>query len=379
MVNYIIWNGSPALFSSGSLVIRWYGILFIAGVLLARWLLIYMYRKEGKPTADVETLTKYVFLGSVIGARFGYVLFYEPDLIWTKPFEIFLPLSFQPTFHFTGLDKLSAHGAVIGIILVLLIYCRANTPSRKFLPVFDRVSIIIALTAVFISLGSFFNSEPVGKPTESKTGVVLARPVTDGLMKVPCCIMRTPGGPNPLSEVYVKKDTSRPDSTSGHSPVLLYLFFKAGATEKMVNEFLIGDVKTYLHDRSDFVYESGAEPLHFTIFQEKPDVFTARVRTIGIARHPTPLYEAVSYALLFMFTLWYWGKAKAKTPAGSIAGLFAVIAWGFHFLYGFFKERQVPFESDMFLSVGQLLSLPFFAAGVFLLFQAFKKSGVNQS
>jgi len=373
MINYIIWNGSPVLFSAGSIVVRWYTILFITGVLISRFILMRIYKNEGKPTSEVETLTRYVFIAAVIGSRLGYVIFYEPDLIVSKPLEIFLPVAFQPNFHFTGLEKLSNHGAVLGILIGLWIYCRKTNPGQNYLQVLDRIFISVALVTVLISLGYFFNGEPIGKPTESKTGVVLTRPVGDGLLKVPCCIMRTPGGKNPLDLIHVKKDTERPDSTGGHSPIIFYLFFKPGATEQMVNEFLIGDVKTYLHDRSRFIYESGAEPLHFTIFQEKTDVFTARVRTIGIARHPTAVYEAIFFAGVFIWLLWYWNKNKATTTPGRITGLFAVVTWFVHFMFGFIKEKQVSFENDMLLSMGQLLSIPIFIAGVFILIISFRK------
>lgn len=374
MVNYIIWNGSPVLFSTGSIVMRWYGILFIMGVLIGRQILIYIYKKEGKPTSDVETLTRYIFIAAVIGSRLGYVIFYEPNLILSKPLEIFLPIAFHPTFHFTGLEKLSSHGAVLGILIALSIYSRKTKPGQKYLQVLDRVSIVTALAALFISLGNLFNSEPIGKPTESKTGVVLIRPVTDGLLKVPCCIMRTPGGKNPLDVVHVKEDTARPDSAGGLSPIILYLFFKPGATEQIVNEFLIGDVKTFLHDNSRFTYESGFEPLHFTIFQEKPDVFTARIRTMGIARHPTPVYESISYAFVFCVLLWLWNKNKAATSPGRIAGLFAVMVWSLHFVFGFMKERQVSFENDLPLSLGQLLSIPLLIVGIFILWNSYRRA-----
>lgn len=370
MVNFIIWNISPVLFSTGSIVLRWYAILFVLGVVIGRFILITIYKKEGKPAHDVETLTRYIFLATLTGARLGYVIFYEPTLIFSKPLEIFLPISFRPTLHFTGLEQLSSHGAILGIMIALWIYSRKRKAGQNFLHTLDRISIIIALVAVFISLGNFFNAEPIGKPTESKAGMVFAGPVMDGLLKVNCCIMRTPGGKNPLDMVYVKKDIDRPDSTFGHRPIILYLFFKPGITEQVVGEFLIGDVKTYLHNLSKLIYEPGTEPLHYTIFQEKPNVFTARVRTIGISRHPTYVYEAVSFLLLFILLLWYWHNRKRFTSPGMIAGLYAVIALSVHFCLGFIKERQVYFEESLPLSMGQLLCIPLIVAGLFLLFQS---------
>ncbi len=300
MLNFIIWNGSPIVFSIGPFVLRWYVLLFILGFFVARFLLAHIYKKEGKPSSDLEALTIYILIAAVIGVRLGYVLFYEPNTILTKPLEIFLPFQFQPSFRFTGIERLSGYGGVLAVMAVIWLYSRKGKPGQNYLQVLDRALIAITLTAVFIGVGNFFNSEITGKPTNSKSGVVFVRPVTDGLLKLPCCIMRNPGGVNPLQNVEVKPDSALQPKATGHGAVLLYLFYKPGATEQLVKEFLIGDVKTFLYDNSQYMYESGEEPLHYTIFQESEDVFTGRVRTTGIARHPVQLYEAACYLLLFI-------------------------------------------------------------------------------
>ena len=54
MISYIIWNGSPEIFSIGTFALRWYGLLFALGFLISQQLLYYIYRKEGKPEKDVD-------------------------------------------------------------------------------------------------------------------------------------------------------------------------------------------------------------------------------------------------------------------------------------------------------------------------------------
>jgi phosphatidylglycerol:prolipoprotein diacylglycerol transferase len=371
MVNYIIWNGSPALFSIGSFVLRWYGALFILGFLLCRRILLHIYKKEDRPLKEVDTLALYIIISSVLGARLGHVIFFQPDLISSKPLEIFLPFEFQPVFHFTGLRGLSSHGAAFGILLALLLYSRRNKSGHGYLKLLDRFVIVVALAGAFILASNFFNSEPIGRPTDSLLGTVLIRPITDGLLKVPCCIMRNPGGKNPLDFVSVKKDEEREVDRISHSPIILYLFFNPGVTEQIVKEFLLGDVKTYLFDRSEFVYEPGTEPLHYTIFVEK-DVYTARVRTIGIARHPVQLYECVSCLLLFAFLFRYWKKHKVSTPPGRIFGIFFITFWGLHFIYDYLKIEQAPIADRIALSIGQVLSVSFFLAGVVVLANSYR-------
>jgi phosphatidylglycerol---prolipoprotein diacylglyceryl transferase len=375
MVNDIIWNGSPALFSIGSFVLRWYAVLFVLGFLLGRQILLHIYKKENQPIRDAETLTLYIVISSVLGARLGHVIFFQPDLIWSKPFEIFLPFEFQPVFHFTGLQGLSSHGAAFGILLGLLLYSRKSKFEHAYLKLLDRFVIVVALGGAFILASNFFNSEPIGRPTDSPLGTVFIRPITDGLLKVPCCIMRNPGGKNPLDFVSVKKDKEREVDRISHSPIILYLFFKPGVTEQIVKEFLLGDVKTYLFDRSEFVYEPGTEPLHYTIFVEK-DSYIARVRTIGIARHPVQLYECVSCLLLFAFLFRYWRKHKVNTPPGRIFGFFFITFWGLHFIYDYLKINQAPIGDGIVLSTGQVLSVLFFLAGVVALVYSYRKATV---
>jgi hypothetical protein len=130
------------------------------------------------------------------------------------------------------------------------------------------------------------------------------------------------GGPSPLKDLEVRPDTALHSTTTGHRPVIFYLFFKPGATENLVKEFLIGDVKTFLYDHSTVIHESGDQPLHYTIFQESEDLFTGRVRTTAIARHAVQLYESVFYLGLFTLLFICWQKYKQQTPTGRIAGSF---------------------------------------------------------
>ena len=374
MLNFIIWDGSPVVFSIGPFVLRWYIFLFILGFVIARLLLRRIFKKEGKPSADVEILTIYILIGALIGVRLGYVLFYEPNTILTKPMEAFLPFQFRPSFRFMGIERLSGYGAVIGIMLALWVFS-LKKKEYSYLKVIDRVVIVIALTAVFVGVGNFFNAEIIGRPTSSSTGVIFARPVMDNLMKLPCCIMRTPGGPNPLQDVEIKPDTALRPTNMGHSAVIMYLFFKPGATEELVKEFLIGDVKTFLYDNSHVIYEPGDEPLHYTIFQESQDVFTGRVRTTGIARHVVQLYEAVSYLLVFLLLFVVWKKNKTSIPRGMLTGIFLIASGILNFLLGFLKVTHAPFESTMSLNMGQIISIMMMVVGGFILYSSIRLSG----
>src|SRR5882672_4463503 len=129
--NYIIWNGSPEIFTIGWITLRWYGLLFALGFLISQQILYYMHKQEGKPERDVETLTIYMVVSTIIGARLGHIIFYEPDMIWEDPMSIFLPFRFSPEFQFTGLQGLASHGAAVGILFGLWLYSRKNKPGQN--------------------------------------------------------------------------------------------------------------------------------------------------------------------------------------------------------------------------------------------------------
>ena len=95
ILSYIIWNASPEIFSFGSFALRWYGLFFALGFLISQQILYYMYRQEGKPEKDVDTLTIYMVIATILGARLGHVIFYQPEIIWTDPLGIFLPFVFK--------------------------------------------------------------------------------------------------------------------------------------------------------------------------------------------------------------------------------------------------------------------------------------------
>ena len=130
MLNFIIWNGSPIAFSIGPFVLRWYVLLFVLGFLIARFVLAYIYKKEGKPTSDIEKLTIYILLAAIIGLRLGYVLFYEPNRILTNPLETLIPFQFRPSFQFIGIQGLSGYGGVIAVMIGIWLYARKGKAGQ---------------------------------------------------------------------------------------------------------------------------------------------------------------------------------------------------------------------------------------------------------
>ncbi|MDC3326989.1 prolipoprotein diacylglyceryl transferase, partial [Flavobacteriaceae bacterium] len=98
-------------------------------------------------------------------ARLGHVIFYQPELFKQDFFSVFLPCRFNPEFEFTGFRGLASHGAAIGMIISMYLYNK-KVLHKSVLWILDRVVIPVALGAIFVRVGNFFNSEMIGKPAD---------------------------------------------------------------------------------------------------------------------------------------------------------------------------------------------------------------------
>lgn len=95
-----------------------------------------------------------------------------------------------------------------------------------------------------------------------------------------------------------------------------------------------------------------------------------------VAKHPTQIYESLSYMLTFGVMLYMYWKTKAKDYEGLIFGVFFTMIFTARFFIEFIKEEQEAFEKGMALNMGQLLSIPFVIAGIYLAIRAVKKGVV---
>lgn len=162
------WNVSPVAFTLhlGAIhwPVYWYGLLFastfVYGVLIFR----YLYRLEGRPPDDVYDLILAVIAGTLIGARLGHVLFYDPWFYLTHPVQILAIWK----------GGLASHGAVIGILIAVWWYARHKT-DQSFLWICDRIGLAVPLSGCLIRIGNFFNSEILGRPADVPWAIVFAR------------------------------------------------------------------------------------------------------------------------------------------------------------------------------------------------------------
>lgn len=160
----IHWNASPEIFTVGPLQVRWYSLMFIIGFAVGFKMMEWMCKREGKPLEKLDTLLFYVMGGTLIGARLGHCLFYEPGYYLSHPLEILMVWK----------GGLASHGGTAGVIFALWLFSRRN-PEFSISWLLDHLAVPTALVAGLIRIGNFFNSEILGRPFDGPWAVIFDR------------------------------------------------------------------------------------------------------------------------------------------------------------------------------------------------------------
>jgi len=159
----MIWNPSEGI-DLGFFTVRYYSLMFVIAFGLGWYIMKKIYDREHEPIEKLDTLFIWTVVATLLGARLGHVIFYQPEYFIKHPMEILLPFRFEPQFEFTGFQGLASHGAAIGIIVTMYFYSK-KIIRRPLLWVLDRVVIPVSCGAIFVRIGNFFNSEIYGHVT----------------------------------------------------------------------------------------------------------------------------------------------------------------------------------------------------------------------
>lgn len=147
----------PIAFRIGPLAVHWYGLMYLVGFvlfwLLGRWRAKQAWR--GVQPDNVEDLLFYGVFGVIVGGRLGYCLFYQPGYYLSHPAEII------QLWH----GGMSAHGGLIGVLLVTWLY--AKQKHMSFWKIIDFVAPIVPLGLMAGRIGNFINGELWGRPAGS--------------------------------------------------------------------------------------------------------------------------------------------------------------------------------------------------------------------
>lgn len=166
---YFVWNPSEGI-DLGFFVVRYYSLMFVIAFALGWYLMKQIFDRENEPVEKLDSLFIWTVISTLLGARLGHVFFYDWSYFKNHPSEILLPFKVSPTFEFTGFQGLASHGAAIAIIIAMYFFSK-KVMKRPLLWVLDRVVIPVASGAIFVRIGNFFNSEIVGKQTDSSLGI----------------------------------------------------------------------------------------------------------------------------------------------------------------------------------------------------------------
>lgn len=169
----MIWNPSEGI-EIGSFTIRFYSLMFVIAFGLGWYITKKIYDREQIPIEKLDTLFIWTVIATLLGARLGHVFFYDWEYFRNHLSEILLPFKFENGFEFTGFRGLASHGAAIAIIVTMYFYAK-NVVHKPILWVLDRVVIPVACGAIFVRIGNFFNSEIIGKETQSSLGIKFVR------------------------------------------------------------------------------------------------------------------------------------------------------------------------------------------------------------
>ena len=181
LLNFITWNVDPVFLHLGPLTIRWYGILWAAGIWFTLLIVQRLFKHEKLPEAWLDKLFLYTVIGAILGARLGHCFFYEWQLL-PEPVK-FLGITFDYGNHYLShpwellyiwRGGLASHGGAIGILIAMYLFNK-NVSKRGYVWIFDRLVIGVAICGACIRLGNLMNSEIYGDPTSLPWGFIFVR------------------------------------------------------------------------------------------------------------------------------------------------------------------------------------------------------------
>ncbi len=258
------------------MILRWYSLAYLAGIVLGYWHLTKMIKAPGAPMAQrhAEDLFFYCTLGIILGGRLGYALFYKPELFVSFGGDGFV--SWELLRLWDG--GMSFHGGVLGVLLAIARVCRQGELS--FVRVCDYIAVCVPFGMFFGRLANFVNGELWGRTTD------------------------------------VAWAMSFPEVING-------------------------------------------------------------VEMAGPPRHPSQLYQAglEGLALIIILLFLFW-KTRARYRPGLLVGVFTLGMGVARIVNEFFREPDAHLQwvvEKYFLSMGQWLSLPMIAVGLFFVIRALQR------
>ena len=161
------WHVDPAILHIGAFELRWYSLLFVSGFILGWFIFKWFFQREKIDTKLLDPLLYTLLICTIVGARLGHCLFYQPDYYlgsWAGFWEIFMPWK----------GGLASHGGTIALILGMWWFGvhYGKKHDFDFVWLLDHLAIAVAFAGAFIRFGNLFNSEIYGDVTSLPWGFV---------------------------------------------------------------------------------------------------------------------------------------------------------------------------------------------------------------
>ena len=335
---YISWNIDPAIYD-GVLTLRYYSLFFAVSFLLGFSIVKKMFLKENAPLEWMDKLLMYSVIGTILGARLGHVIFYEPAYYLDNISEILMVWK----------GGLASHGAAIALIIAMWIFSKKVTKKHTLWSL-DKLVIAVALAAGFIRIGNLMNSEIVGIRTNSEMGLFYefkAKGQISGFFNTERdnIQLNKTNSDTLINDInYQKMLVTIPLGSQKMNPYY---------SEAFSNAFNYNSIEA----DADFFSSSNKNDFAITPLNEM--VLPIYI----ISRVPTQLYEAISYWIIFSFLFWAYWKKEWHLYRGRLFGIFLTLLFIARFFVEFFKEHQALSNSST-LTMGQYLSIPLVLVGV---------------
>lgn len=153
---------NPVAFHIFSWPVYWYGLMYLFG-LLAGWGILALrthFSPRGFNQDQISDIAFYAALGAILGGRFGYILFYDTQVIFTNPLLIFQ----------TWKGGMSFHGGLLGVLVAMVIYARKT--HKSFLVLTDFIAPVVPIGLGMGRIGNFINGELWGRVTDVSWGMI---------------------------------------------------------------------------------------------------------------------------------------------------------------------------------------------------------------
>lgn len=178
MVDFVDWwqhlpqKLDPVIVEIGGFRLQYYGLMYIVAFAVTYGLARYRIGREDRFGIDVDHLQGLMtamILGLIVGARLGYVVFYNPLYYLHHPLAIILPFDFSDGMRFIGISGMSYHGGLIGVVVAAILFVRRH--GLDFFHMADLIVPCIPLGYTFGRLGNFINGELYGRVTAHPIGM----------------------------------------------------------------------------------------------------------------------------------------------------------------------------------------------------------------